>query len=136
MPEAPGQGRKNNAAGRHVSGCGWILAMPPIISRAQADDLRRGQAFPSLYLPAAVYATDNARFARQIIAQGGQIRGRKPGFSGTERGRGPGTFEYFEEQAETPLVERATGGNILWLASRGICAWASGSATAMDRGIS
>ena len=24
---------------------------------------------PSLYLPAAVYATDNARFARQIIAQ-------------------------------------------------------------------
>lgn len=60
---------------------------------------------PSLYLPAAVYATDNARFARQIIAQAAN--------SGSEAGdffRGLNAEKAQEllntlRSKETPLVE-------------------------------
>ncbi len=103
----PGQGRKNNAAGRHaLLAVVGFLAMPPIISRAQADDLRRGPGVsgPSLYLPAAVYATDNARFARQIIAQAAKSGAGSRGiFRGTERGQGPGTLNILRSKRKRRL---------------------------------
>ncbi len=60
---------------------------------------------PSLYLPAAVYATDNARFARQIIAQAAKS-GPEAGdfFKGLNADRAQELLNILRSK-ETPLVE-------------------------------
>ena len=62
-------------------------------------------AGPSLYLPAAVFATDNPRFARQIIRYTAQC-GNEPGkvFEGLD---GQGAQDLMDKlrSAETPLIE-------------------------------
>ena len=62
-------------------------------------------AGPSLYLPAAVFATDNARFARQLIRYTAKM-GNEPGnvFEGLD-GRAAQALMDKLRSAETPLVE-------------------------------
>lgn len=74
---------------------------------AQRDTIADGaqHAGPSLYLPAAVFATDNPRFARQIIRYTAQ-RGNEPGnvFEGLD---GQGAQDLMDKlrSPETPLIE-------------------------------
>ena len=62
-------------------------------------------AGPSLYLPAAVFATDNARFARQLIRYTAKM-GNEPGnvFEGLD-GRAAQALMDKLRSSETPLVE-------------------------------
>ena len=62
-------------------------------------------AGPSLYLPAAVFATDNARFARQLIRYTAKM-GNEPGnvFEGLD-GRASQALMDKLRSSETPLVE-------------------------------
>ena len=62
-------------------------------------------AGPSLYLPAAVFATDNARFARQLIRYTAKL-GNEPGnvFEGLD-GRAAQALMDKLRSSETPLVE-------------------------------
>lgn len=62
-------------------------------------------AGPSLYLPAAVFATDNARFARQIIRYTA-LRGNEPGnvFDGLDGNSAQALMDKLRS-AETPLIE-------------------------------
>jgi dolichyl-diphosphooligosaccharide--protein glycosyltransferase len=61
---------------------------------------------PSLYLPAAVFATNNARFARQIICHTSQA-GNEPGnvFAGLDAEAAQSLMEKLRSP-ETPLIER------------------------------
>lgn len=62
---------------------------------------------PSLYLPAAVFATDNPRFARQIIRRAGEL-GNEPGnfFSGMDAARAQSLVNSLRSR-QTPLVAGA-----------------------------
>ena len=62
-------------------------------------------AGPSLYLPAAVFATDNARFARQLIRYTAQ-RGNEPGnvFEGLDGTSAQVLMDRLRSD-ETPLIE-------------------------------
>lgn len=62
-------------------------------------------AGPSLYLPAAVFATDNARFARQLIRYTA-LRGNEPGnvFDGLDGNAAQALMDKLRSD-ETPLIE-------------------------------
>ncbi len=82
----------------------WGYAAHYFAHRATIADGAQ-HAGPSLYLPAAVFATDNARFARQLIRYTA-LRGNEPGnvFDGLDGNSAQALMDKLRSD-ETPLIE-------------------------------
>ncbi len=92
----------------------WGYAAHHFARRATIADGAQ-HAGPSLYLPAAVFATDNPRFARQLMRYAA-LRGNEPGnvFAGLDAAGAQGLMERLASP-QTPLVEG--GGRIFMVLS-------------------